>query len=114
MLRLGRGGPGPRAGAPDGSPRPVSVGPLPQPGPLLGHLSSFGLREEPETNGVVERWHRTLKEHVVYGRVFQYLADVRTAVAEFVERYNRCWRLEKLAYRTPLEVREEYELRQAA
>ena len=36
------------------------------------------------------------------------------AVAEFVERYNRCWRLEKLAHRTPLEAREEYELRQAA
>ena len=47
----------------------------------------------------------------VYGRVFQNLADVRAAVAEFVERYNRCWRLEKLAYRTPLEAREEYELR---
>ncbi len=36
------------------------------------------------------------------------------AVAEFVERYNQCWRLEKLAYRTPLEAREEYELRHAA
>ena len=46
--------------------------------------------------------------------VFQNLADVRAAVAEFVERYNQCWRLEKLAYRTPLEAREEYELRQAA
>ena len=32
------------------------------------------------------------------------------AVVEFVERYNQCWRLEKLAYRTPLEAREEYEL----
>ena len=41
-------------------------------------------------------------------------ADVRAAVAEFVEHYNRCWRLEKLAYRTPLEAREEYQLRQAA
>ena len=50
----------------------------------------------------------------VCGRVFRNLADVRAAVAEFVERYNRCWRLEKLAYRTPLEAREEYELRQAA
>ena len=36
------------------------------------------------------------------------------AFAEFVERYNQCWRLEKLAYRTPLEAREEYELRHAA
>ena len=34
--------------------------------------------------------------------------------AEFVERYNQRWRLEKLAYQTPLEAREEYELHQAA
>ncbi|MCY4509100.1 MAG: integrase core domain-containing protein, partial [Acidobacteria bacterium] len=75
---------------------------------------SFGLAKEPETNGVVERWNRPLKEQAVHGRVFRNLGDVRAAVAEFVERYNRCWRLEKLAYRAPLEAREEYELRQAA
>ena len=75
---------------------------------------SFGFLEEPETTGVVERWNRTLKEQAIYGRVFQNLADVRTAVAEFVERYNQRWRLEKLAYQTPLEAREEYELRHAA
>ena len=75
---------------------------------------SFGFVEEPETNGVVERWNRTLKEQAVYGRVFRNLAEVRAAVAEFVERYNQCWRLEKLAYRTPLEAREQYELRHAA
>ena len=74
---------------------------------------SFGFVEEPETNGVVERWNRTLKEQTVYGRRFRNLADVRAAVAEFVDRYNQCWRLEKLAYRTPLKAREEYELRQA-
>ena len=50
---------------------------------------SSGFLEEPETNGVVERWKRTLKEQAVYGRVFQNLADVRAAVAEFVERYNQ-------------------------
>ena len=66
-----------------------------------GIRPSFGFVEEPETNGVVERWNRTLKEQAVYGRVFRNLADVHAAVAEFVERYNRCWRLEKLAYRTP-------------
>ena len=75
---------------------------------------SFGFLEEPETNGVVERWNRTLKEQAIYGRVFHNLADVRAAVAAFVERYNQCWHLEKLAYRTPLEARKEYELRQAA
>ena len=75
---------------------------------------SFAFVEEPETNGVVERWNRTLKEQAVYGRVFRNLAEVRAAVAAFVERYNQCWRLEKLAYRTPSEAREQYELRHAA
>ena len=51
-----------------------------------GIRPSFGLLEEPETNGVVERWNRTLKEQAIYGRVFRNLADVRVAVAEFVER----------------------------
>ena len=60
---------------------------------------SFGFLEEPETNGVVERWNRTLKEQAVYGRVFRNLAEVRAAVAAFVERYNQCWRLEKLVRR---------------
>ena len=75
---------------------------------------SFGFLEEPETNGVVERRNRTLKEQAVYGGVFRNLADMRAAIAEFVERYNQCWRLEKLAYRTPSEARQEYELRHAA
>ena len=42
------------------------------------------------------------------------LDDVRAAVADFVERYNQSWRLEKLGYQTPLEAREAYELRPAA
>ena len=59
---------------------------------VLNQLRSWGIHpsvgflEEPETNGVVERWNRTLKEQAVYGRVFRNLADVRAAVAEFVER----------------------------
>ena len=87
---------------------------------FLNQLRYWGIHpsvsfvEEPETNGVVERWNRTLTEQAVYGRVFRHLAEVRAAVAEFVERYNQCWRLEKLAYRTPLEAREEYERRHAA
>ena len=82
--------------------------------PCCGIHPSFSFVEEPETNGVVERWNRTLKEQAVYGRVFRNLAEVRAAVAAFVERYNQCWRLEKQAYRTPLEAREQYELRHAA
>ena len=79
-----------------------------------GIRPSFGFVEEPETNGVVERENRTLKEQAIYGRDFLTLDDVRTAVGGFVERYNQSWRLEKLAYRTPIEAREEHELRPAA
>ena len=55
-----------------------------------------------------------LKEQAIHGRIFQNLEAVRAAVADFVERYNQTWRLEKLGYHTPIEAREEYELRQAA
>ena len=79
-----------------------------------GIRPSFGFIEEPATNGVVERWNRTLKEQAIYGRVFQHLDDVRAAVAEFVKHYHQSWRLEKLGYQTPIEARERYELRQAA
>ena len=75
---------------------------------------SFGFVEEPETTGVAERWNRTLKEQAIHGRIFQNLEAVRAAVADFVERYNQTWRLEKLGYHTPIEAREEYELHQAA
>ena len=114
-LRLGRGGRGPRAGR-CGWITAASIC-------RTTSSTSFGtgastpaspFLEEPETNGVVERWNRTLKEQAVYGRVFRNLTEVRAAVAAFVERYNPCWRLEKLAYRTPLEAREQYELRHAA
>ena len=50
-----------------------------------GIRPSFGFVEEPETNGVAERWNRTLKEQAIHGRVFQHLEDVRAAVAEFIE-----------------------------
>ena len=79
-----------------------------------GIRPSFGFIEEPETNGVSERWNRTLKEQAIHGRIFRNLQEVRAAVAEFVEQYNQAWRLEKLGYKTPIEAREEYELRQAA
>ena len=79
-----------------------------------GIRPSFGFVEEPETNGVAERWNRTLKEQATYGRVFQRLDDGRAAVADFVERYNQNWRLEKLGYQTPIEARAAYELHPAA
>lgn len=79
-----------------------------------GITPSFGFVEEPETNGVAERFNRTLKEQAIHGRIFRTLEDVRAAVGQFVEDYNAHWRPEKLEYKTPLEARQEYLLRQVA
>jgi len=69
---------------------------------------------EPQTNGVAERFNRTLKEQAIHGRVFRSLEEVRTAVGEFVDRYNAHWRLEKLGFLSPPEARQAHALRIAA
>lgn len=79
-----------------------------------GIAPSFAFLREPETNGVAERFIRTLKEQATYGRIFQNLEEVREAVAEFVERYNREWRVEKNGFRSPYEMRDLQRLPEAA
>ena len=61
---------------------------------LLGR--DAGRRGEPQTNGVIERFWKTLKKQVLEGRIYQTLADLRVALAVFMDLYNRAWRLEKL------------------
>jgi transposase InsO family protein len=73
-----------------------------------GIAPSFAFVEQPQTNGVVERFNRTLKEQAIYGRIFRNLEEVRQAVAAFVELYNREWLVEKLGYRSPLQMRADY------
>ena len=100
-LRVGRGGRGPQGGAADGSRQPVSVGPLPQSASVLGHPPQLRLARR-----AGNQWRRRALESHAQGASrlrpgLRNLAEVRAAVAAFVERYNHCWRLEKLAYRTP-------------
>ena len=79
-----------------------------------GITPSFGFVEEPETNGVAERFNRTLKEQAIHGRIFHNLEEVRAAVRDFVEVYNPEWRLEKLGFQTPVEAQNANALGQAA
>jgi transposase InsO family protein len=69
-----------------------------------GITPSFAFVAEPQTNGVAERFNRTLKEQAIYGRVFRNVTDVREAVKTFVELYNREWRVEKNGFRSPDEI----------
>jgi len=79
-----------------------------------GITPSFAFVSEPQTNGVVERFFRTLKEQAVYGRIFNNLEEVRAAVAAFVVNYNEDWRLEKLGFLSPIEYRRTYLQQRAA
>jgi transposase InsO family protein len=79
-----------------------------------GIAPSFACVAEPQTNGVAERFNRTLKEQAIHGRVFRNVEEVRAAVTAFKDRYNRHWRLEKLGFMSPLEARQAYAIRKAA
>ena len=62
-----------------------------------------------QTNGVVERFNRTLKVQIIHGRTYRNRAELAAAVSAFVTTYNREWRLEKLRYKSPLEARRDYQ-----
>ena len=70
-----------------------------------GLAPSYAFVAEPETNGVIERLFRTLKEQAIHGRIFQTIEDVRDAVRAFVTRYNAEWLVEKNGYRSPAQMR---------
>lgn len=72
---------------------------------FFGMTPSFAFIRQPETNGVAERFIRTLKEQIVFGRIYQDIEEVRAAVRGYVERYNQHWLLEKNGYRSPAETR---------
>jgi transposase InsO family protein len=69
-----------------------------------GIAPSYAFVGEPETNGVIERLFRTLKEQIIHGRVFQTIDEVREAVRDFLARYNAAWLIEKNGYLSPLDA----------
>jgi len=79
-----------------------------------GIAPSFAFVAEPETNGVAERFFRTLKEQTIYGRIFRNLEEVRHAVAAFVRRYNEEWLVQKLGFLSPSQARRRWHTAQAA
>ena len=68
---------------------------------------------EPECNGVMERWIRTLKEQCIYLHRFQSLAEAERIIGEFIARYNAEWLIERLGYRTPAQARADAQRRAA-
>jgi len=74
---------------------------------FLGMESSPSFVRQPECNGCVERFIRTLKEQLLWVRVFQNVEELRCALAEFRERYNQRWIVQRLGYLTPAQARQQ-------
>jgi putative transposase len=71
----------------------------------LGITISPSYVGEPECNGVIERFMRTLKEQCIYLHRFQSLAEAQRLIEAFIHRYNTEWLIERLGHRTPAQAR---------
>ena len=71
----------------------------------LGMTISPSYVGEPECNGVMERFIRTLKEQCLYLHRFDTLEEARARIAAFITRYNHEWLIERLGHRTPAQAR---------
>jgi putative transposase len=72
---------------------------------FLGIESSPAFVREPEGNGCVERFIRTLKENLLWVRRFATIDELRQALHAFKDIYNRTWIVERHGYQTPAAVR---------
>lgn len=77
---------------------------------FLGIESSPAFVRQPEGNGCIERFFRTLKEQLLWVRRFRDLEELRTALAEFRQSYNQQWIIHRLGYRTPAQARRDFTL----
>ncbi len=77
---------------------------------FVGIEPSPAFVRQPEGNGCIERFFRTLKEQLLWIRPFRDLEELRVALNEFRERYNHHWILERLQYRTPAKARRDFSL----
>jgi putative transposase len=72
---------------------------------FLGIESSPAFVREPEGNGCVERFIRTLKENLLWVRRFDTIEELRLALHRFKETYNQTWIIERHGYQTPAAIR---------
>jgi transposase InsO family protein len=81
---------------------------------FLGMTSSPAFIRQPEGNGCIERFFRTLKEQLLWVRHFSTIDELRQALLAFKETYNREWLIARLGYRTPAQARQAFAIRPAA
>lgn len=74
---------------------------------FLGIQSSPSFIRQPEGNGCIERFFRTLKEQLLWVRHFDSLPQLQQALLEFKETYNRRWLIQRHGYKSPWQARQD-------
>lgn len=73
---------------------------------FLGVRSTPSFVAEPECNGVAERFIRTLKEQLLWVRIFDSIEELRLALHVFKREYNQQWLVQKHGHITPWQARQ--------
>ena len=81
---------------------------------FLGIESSPAFVREPEGNGCIERFFRTLKEQLLWTRHFQSIPELVRALEEFRALYNQHWLIERLGFEPPVQTRQRLALQPTA
>ena len=74
---------------------------------FLGIESSPAFVRQPEGNGCIERFFRTLKEQLLWVRTFRNVEELRKALHEWVRLYNEEWLIERHGFKSPAQMRRE-------
>jgi len=81
---------------------------------FLGLRNSPALVHEPQTNGVIERFFKTLKWECLWVENIRDLDHARDVVGRWMQTYNSEWLIERHGHRTPREVRQACQESQSA
>ena len=72
-----------------------------------GIQPSYAFVAEPQTNGVAERFNRTLKEQIIHGRIYRNIAELRARRPRpSSNSTNAQWIVEKNGYLSPAQARQ--------
>lgn len=72
---------------------------------FLGIEKSSAFVRSPQSNGVIERFHRTAQEQLLHIGSVQQLDDAKVKISEFVSKYNQKWLLHRLGLKSPLDYK---------
>jgi putative transposase len=68
---------------------------------FLGMESSPAFVRQPEGNGCIERFFRSLREQLLWLRPFETLEELADALRQFRQRYNGHWLIESRQFQSP-------------